>query len=473
MLWRIARKEFTELVRDGRFRWSAVFVLLLLMASVGMGWKNYREVSAQHRTAQEAMRAFWLNQGEKSPHSAAHYGLYAFKPRTPLSLVDQGVDAFTGVSVWLEAHKQNEFKFRPAQDATAVRRFGELTAAMALQLLMPLLIILLTFSSLAGEREQGVLRQLLSLGVRKRVLALGKALGVAGALGAILVPATVLGVMALALTDDTGALAGSWTRMALMGFLYLTYFAVFIVVSLAVSAQAASSRMALLILLGFWIVNGLLAPKAVTDIAKRLYPTPSAFAFATDVQKALANGVDGHNPRDKRNEALKVQTLKQYGVSRIEDLPVNFAGIALQADEEYGNEVFDRAYGTLWQTYTNQNAAYQLAGLVAPVLSVRALSMGLAGTDFEQHSHFASAAESYRRMLVKKMNDHMIDNAGKQDFAYMVNAEVWKTVPTFEYTLPDVRWVLGNQITSVLLIGVWAIAGIVALVVASNRIRTD
>ena len=42
-----------------------------------------------------------------------------------------------------------------------------------------LLIVLLTFGALAGERERGTLRQVLSLGVRPRDLVLGKALGLA------------------------------------------------------------------------------------------------------------------------------------------------------------------------------------------------------------------------------------------------------------------------------------------------------
>ncbi|HXG64363.1 MAG TPA: ABC transporter permease subunit [Blastocatellia bacterium] len=217
MIARIARKEFTEMVRDGRFRWAAAVVFGLLLVSLVMGWKGYREVKAQHEAAQAETREHWLDQGNKNPHSAAHYGIYAFKPKTPLSLVDRGVDPYTGVAVWLEAHKQNEFRYRPAQDATAVQRFGELTAATVLQVLLPLLIVLLSFSAFSAEREQGTLRQLLSLGVSKRGLAMGKAFGIAAALGMLLVPATAIGVTALALASENGALGASLPRMALMG----------------------------------------------------------------------------------------------------------------------------------------------------------------------------------------------------------------------------------------------------------------
>ena len=147
---------------------SARRVVLVLSAVVARrGWKQYVDVQRQHLEAQQATRAQWLNQPEKNPHSAAHYGMYAFKPKSRLSMVDTGVDPYVGVAAWLEAHKQNEFRYRPAQDRTAMQRFGELTAAESFLVILPLFIVLVTFAAFAGEREQGTLRQLLSLGVSR------------------------------------------------------------------------------------------------------------------------------------------------------------------------------------------------------------------------------------------------------------------------------------------------------------------
>ncbi|MXY30264.1 MAG: hypothetical protein F4Y48_03535, partial [Gammaproteobacteria bacterium] len=140
----IVRKEFTDVLRDGRFRWCSVLVGALLLVSLGHGWVQARNAQQEHAAAQATARDHWESQGEKNPHSAAHYGIYAFKPRLALSFVDEGVDPYTGTSVWLEAHRQNDFLLRPAQDATAPQRIGALTAAQVLQHLVPLLIILLT-----------------------------------------------------------------------------------------------------------------------------------------------------------------------------------------------------------------------------------------------------------------------------------------------------------------------------------------
>lgn len=473
MITRIARKEFTEMLRDGRFRWAAGIIFALLLAAVVMGGKHYRDVKRQHELAQAETRDQWLRQPAKNPHSAAHYGIYAFKPKMLPAMLDRGVDPFVGQSVWLEAHKQNEFKFRPAQDATAVQRFGELTAATVLQLLLPLLIVLLAFSAFAGEREQGTLRQLLSLGVRKTSLVWGKALGVSGALAVLIVPATLVGVVALALVSENGLLGASAGRMAWLFVSYLLYFGVFIGVSLAVSAWAKSSQMALVVLLAFWIVNGLIAPRAIADVAKRAHPTPSAFAFQQAMDREMQSGPDGHDSADKRADALKQKVLKQYGVDKLEALPVNFAGISLQEGEEHGNVVFDKHYGELWNRFDQQNRLKQLAGAVAPMLAMQSVSMSLAGTDFAHHRDFAAAAESYRRFLVKKMNDDMTFNAGKEDFSYLAKPALWQTVEDFRYEAPSAAWALSKQTVSLALLAFWCVAAFGVAAATTAKLRVD
>lgn len=458
MIATIARKEMKEMLRDGRFRWAAAIVFLLLGGATALGWHHYREIEAQHRDAQRATRADWLAQGEKNPHSAAHYGVYAFKPKLPLSLVDQGVDPYVGVSTWLEAHKQNEFKFKPAQDTTALARLGEMTGATVLQLLVPLLIVLLTFSTFVAEREQGTLRQLLSLGVNCSDLAMGKALGISAALALVLVPASLLGVGALALTSENGSMLASGSRLALMALTYLLYFAVFLGVSLAVSARAQSSRVALIALLGFWMFNGLVAPKAVADVARSIHPSPSALEFAKGIEHDIENGINGHDPSDKRGEELKQRLLKQYNVASVEQLPINFAGISMQEGEEYGNRVFDKHYSSLWDTYDRQRRVHEWSAMFAPVLAVRSLSMALAGTDFAQHAHFAKAAEDYRRLINREMNMDLARNMKGQEYsgAYVQGKALWEKIPDFSYKAPDLSWVMSGQAISTSVLLAWA-----------------
>jgi ABC-2 type transport system permease protein len=299
-------------------------------------------------------------------------------------MIDTGIDPYVGVAAWLEAHKQNEFKYRPAQDRTALQRFGELTAAEGFLVLLPLFIVLVTFNAFSGEREQGTLRQLLSLGVRPRDLLMGKAFGVAGALALVLVPATVAGVIGLSLTSEFGALAQDASRAGVLVLVYLVYFATLVAIGLGVSLRAGSSRAALVVLLAFWFANSLLASRAASDVAAALYPTPSAVAFQSAMERDLSDQRDVRRRLEQRREEL----MRHYNVTTMDAVPVNFSGISLQEGEEHGNEVFDRHFGRLFETYANQNRVQQWAGAAAPLLPMRTLSMSLAGTDFAHHRAF-------------------------------------------------------------------------------------
>jgi ABC-2 type transport system permease protein len=475
MVFKIARKEFTEMWRDGRFRFVGAIVFLLLTAALLMGWSHYKDVSAQQAAARAFDERQWQEQGERNPHSAAHFGKYAFKPTPAVSFLDRGLNSYLGVAVWLEAHYQNPFRFRPVEDATVVQRFGELTAAVVLQLLIPLLIILLTFSTFAGERESGTLRQVLSLGVKPRDLAFGKALGAAGAVLVLLVPACVVGVLALALAasgTSADGIAANAGRFAVLTISYLLYFVAFLGVALAISAWSRAARTALIILFAFWILNGLLVPRAVADLAQKLHPAPSSTEFWDNIRKDMSEGVDGHDPQNKRLEAAKQQLLAQYNVARVEDLPINFAGWSLQQGEEYGNRVFDKRYGELWAIYDRQNRVYDFASIFAPLLAVRSVSMSMAGTDFNHHRHFSTEAEQYRRALNKLMNeDYMIHGAGKQ--TYNANETLWKNTPEFRYQLPSTSWAVETQVLPLVMLLVWAAGAIGLAWLAVKRIGID
>ncbi|WP_422928283.1 ABC transporter permease [Singulisphaera sp. PoT] len=467
----IARKEFVDLVRDGRFRWAAAIVTLLLVAAMAVGWRGWREVRAEHEQAQAEARRHFEGQEEKNPHAAAHYGLYVFKPKPPLAFFDSGVDPYTGVSVHLEAHRRNEVKNRPARDATALQRFGELTASAVLQLLMPLLIIFLAFPAIAGEREQGTLRQLLSLGVRPSSLMLGKALGLSAALGLIVLPAIVLGVGLLAFSGPEPGHA--WPEALVLAGGYLLYLGIFLAVSLLVSAHARSARGALVVLLGFWIVNAMIAPRLATDLARRAVATPSSVEFASAIQRDIKGGINGHDPEDKRLDRLKQELFAKHQVETIEELPINFQGVALQAGEEYGNSVFDRHYGGLWDAFNRQDRVRNILGVLFPTLAIRDLSMGLAGTDNRHARDFADSAESYRRELVRELNKDLEVNGADLGFMYQAGPDLWRKMPAFEYEPMALKQTLGLQAIAWASLAAWLLGSVVLVRRSTRALRAD
>lgn len=473
MIWTIARWEIVDVVRDGRFRWATAIVGTLLVVALLAGWKAQQDISADHASAERLARVQWLAQAPKDPHSAAHYGSYAFKPREPLTLFDSGVTAYTGVAAWLEAHKQNEFQFRPAQDQSSVARFGELTAAATLQFLMPVLIMLQAFARISGEREDGTLRQIVASGVPRRVLAAGKVLGVGTALAVGVVPAAIVGAIAILLASSGAGLQPTIARMLLLAVVYAAYFVALLTIALATSAVARSSSQSLALVTAFWIVNAVLAPRVASDVARRLDPTPTAFEFAESVARETYDGLTVHEYNLRRARDLRRRLLEDHGVTRVEDLPVNFRGADYLEREAHSNDIWDDHYGRLWRSFEAQVRTHQLAGFAAPLLAVRSTSMSLAGADFFHHQHFAAAAESYRRRQVELMNGDLAYSSTSGQLGYVADSSLWSRLPAFEYHVPGPWWAIARVTWSLMALGLWVIAGLAALAWAVRVMPVD
>lgn len=299
-----------------------------------------------------------------------------------------------------------------------------------------------------------------------------KALGAIAVLGVLLMPVTLIGVAAMILFAGPSDMASSAGRMLVMVASYLLYFGIFIGIALIVSAKAKSSQLALVILLTGWFINSFVAPRIVSDIAKGLYPTPSAVELATAIERDTEQGIDGHISRGERLEELKRQAIERYNVKSVEELPVNFSGIQLNEADEYGYKVYDKHFGSLFDTYERQNTAYQIGAAAAPMLSVQSISMGLSGTDYAQHRAFAVAAEMYRRDIQKRMSDALTNNSRTGAY-YVAGDELWKEVPSFSYASPGLGWVLSNHRWSLLLLTLWFVLVCIATPAAVSRIRLD
>ena len=71
-------------------------VLALIVLAAGLGAARIAGERSVAERAQADSYQLWLDQGEKNPHSVAHFGLYAFRPAAPLGHVDAGITRFSG-----------------------------------------------------------------------------------------------------------------------------------------------------------------------------------------------------------------------------------------------------------------------------------------------------------------------------------------------------------------------------------------
>ncbi|MCS6947986.1 MAG: DUF3526 domain-containing protein, partial [Steroidobacteraceae bacterium] len=406
MIGVVARTEMRASLRDGRVLASAAALSLLGLLALASAAARYAALAAERATAQRIVAAQWLEQGEKNPHSAAHYGVYAFRPALPLTFFDPGVSQYEGVAIWLEAHKRNFAIGRPADDMTPLLRFGELSLAFIFQALLPLGAILLGYGAFAAERESGTLRQVLAAGITPGRLFAGKFAGIAAALFVLSSPLLLLSVAALLVGSGT-----TWLLHALsLAAAHLGYAALVLLMSLVVSAWAKSAQRALLILLGFWAVTTFVLPRLGADLGRLVAPLPTLRELQLAIDQDLANGLDGIPPAT-RIEQRRAALLQIYNVTREQDLPINFQGVVLSIQDELGNAVYDKHFAMFESAVDSQVDLLEATSVLSPRLALLLLSQELAGASLAHQRHFARGAEEYRRRLMDVLNRDITFNS--------------------------------------------------------------
>ncbi|TAI49254.1 DUF3526 domain-containing protein [Flagellimonas allohymeniacidonis] len=461
-------KETKELLRDGRVRIAVAIVFLLLGAATWISARQYKNVNEQYVAAKKAERSIWDNQGEKNPHSAAHYGTYAFKPKYPLSLLDQGVDKYAGTSIFLEAHKRNEAQFSAATDQTGLARFGDLTPDFVLLFIIPLLIILLGYNSFTKEREMGTLTLLKSQGFSSWKWMLGKWMAL---FLPILLMATALFLVAgvvLSNLKDFGVF--NWGSLFAMYLVFVVYYGIFINIVLLISARTKKSGISLVVSLCVWIIACLGAPKAASNIAESKHPYPTRQEFAANVLKDKKEGLDGHNPWSKEAKLLEQEVLLEYGVDSLHQLPFNFDAYRMQKGEEHEAEVYFKHYNYLKDQYSNQSKVYKSLAAISPYLPTRFLSMSIAHTDYSTHWDFADAAEEYRIATQKFLNGNFAENSEYGNWGYRAEAGFWKNLPAFDYNPPELNSTLARNSSNLWLMGIWLITSFGLLFLSTKTI---
>lgn len=195
---RIAREECRSLLRNHvAVLGTLLLTVLMLIASLN-AWEHQRNSAAEIARYQTQSNHEFESQPDRHPHRMAHYGHFLFRPLNALAAFDPGISAYTGNTLFLEAHRQNSANFGDVRQSSLLLRFGQLTPAFVLQVLAPLLLVFVGFSGIARERESGTLRLLLTQGVSSQQLVLGKLAALSAFTGLILLPAVLmLGVLAL------------------------------------------------------------------------------------------------------------------------------------------------------------------------------------------------------------------------------------------------------------------------------------
>lgn len=470
----VAKGEWCYWIRSKLAVSVLIIGVLLTISSVIVTGFNVQALVHEREAMQKTSEDTFMEQPDRHPHRMVHYGHYAFKTPAPLSMLDPGVNAYTGNAIFLEGHRQNSAMFAEQMQSTGLTKLGTLSPAFIVQVLAPLMLILIGFSAITREKESQTLPLLLAQGTSMYTLLCGKAVALLSVVLMILLPLIITGVFAVLLGES--AIIVVYFIMS-----YALYLAVWTLIVLLLSTFASKNSESFIALNVIWILLCIALPRIASTSASVAVPVAGKIETDFSVIAELRKLGDGHDAGDPAFNKLKQSLLQQYGVDTIEELPINFRGAVAKASEAELSKVLNRFAQQRMQNELAQTYVARTFGWLSPQIAIRTLSMISAGTSIETHHRFMRETETLRLDFVQSLNqtqteklsytDDINRNNGEEAWAKArVNAENWKIVQGFQFTTQATTLRLSRSISPLAQLGLWVVLLLSLLYFASAHL---
>lgn len=299
---------------------------------------------------------------------------------------------------------------------------GRFDLAFVLVYLLPLMICAMSYNLLSAEREQGILKLLMSQPLSLRSLLLGKMLVRLLPLLAIatLLPAAALIVLRpeVRALDQLGLLAG-W------GALTMVYALFWFVLAAAANLFGRSSATNAIVLISSWVGLVLVAPVLLNVVVAALSPAPSRIALATETRLVTINGLNRYNEllsTDYRYTDKPELLLPQQGRFEVPERLRAFYLIHRDVDREIEGMLakFDRQLA-------GQQALVDRFGWISPAVIFHEAVASLAGTGARRHQNFKRQIDAFHREWRAYFEPRVHDGTaiGEADYSAMPDF-VWR-----------------------------------------------
>jgi ABC-type transport system involved in multi-copper enzyme maturation permease subunit len=258
MLSQIIQKELRENLLNLRFVAACAISIVLIVITIVTLTSSYKTALADYNSGQIAQEDFISHYAHLNRWNWMSEPL---RPPARYSFLVEGIDR--------EAQQKNF-----VSDPLPVL-FSQIDLVSIVTIIMNLMAILFSYNAISGEREAGVLKQMLSTNIPRSTILVGKFLG--GSIS-LLIPFT-LGLLAgLVFVAASPAVQLRTVDVGVFCLLLLAsclYISAFYGIGLFFSARSRSSNVAVLKSLFAWVILVLMLPNVSPFLAADVYRIPS------------------------------------------------------------------------------------------------------------------------------------------------------------------------------------------------------
>jgi ABC-2 type transport system permease protein len=270
-------------------------------------------------------------------------------------------------------------------------------------------------------------------------------------------------------------------RALALAAVHIVYLIVCAAIAVAASAVHRSSRAALFTLISLWIALWIVLPRTLPVVANLLYPIPSRASFQAAVERRVRELGDSHDPNDPRFQELKARYLARFGVSRVEDLPVNYNGVVMLEGEKLTTDAYRDHLRQLLDVYERQSALVESCAFISPFVAMRTVSMAVSGVDVRHAVEFERQAEDFRFQMIQHLNQLHTEQVAQARDRYSGGAEGaaptrqridrshFQEIDAFSFRQPSWRWAVAQEPLGILALVFWTMLALIGVLLSSRR----
>ena len=282
MLFLLIRKEILEQLLSLRFAISCIVCFVVILSSVFVLTKDYREELLDYRTNMVMHRNQVL--GYEYPWDVGQQGIQVDKPLNVMKIFLKGISQENTTTVRVFSWGEPEFQ-RAAKSNPVIHLFPTIDLVFFVSIIMSLLAMAFSYDAVSGEKEQGTLRLMMSYSVPRDTILLAKWIGGYAALIGPFLISFISGLIVMLMFPDVHLTGTNWVQLgAILGVAFLYISAVYSL-GLLISTRTHLASTSITVLLLIWVLIALVIPNLSPYLASQIVPTRSM----QSVEKEKAN----------------------------------------------------------------------------------------------------------------------------------------------------------------------------------------
>ena len=403
MLFLLVRKELLEQLLSLRFALACIICLVIMLSSAFVLTRDYKEALADYRT-NLVMHKTEIEESRNLPFD----GIKVDKPLNPMQIFFKGINEELTVTAKVSGVREPQFEADYEGNPVSYL-FPPIDLLFFIGIVMSLLAIAFSYDSIAGEKELGTLKLLMSYSVPRDVVILAKWIGGYLAMVGPFIISLLCGLLVVVLFPTVELNEEHWAFLGLILLVSLLYLSVIYTLGMFVSSRTHLASTSITILLMVWVLIVLVIPNTAPYIASQL----------TSVRSFVL--VEKEKNQLKREEEKRFQAEVDVWAEANPDIPkwygyewwANYN--TMQKDHlPKVMDIQDRINEQFQKSMNAQIALAQNISRASPFASFAYAASDLAGTGIRDRNLFLDQLPQYRREITDFGLDAYIE-ANKRD----------------------------------------------------------